>query len=101
MCEGQFASVSPPPVQEVESIIVTFNIDASVEVTDRVACTDPAPGPEGCHFLPALSALSAQGLRSYRLTILPTATDAEVRQVMDRLDTGPHVKSVRVVERQV
>ena len=99
-CEGVFGSVSPPHVQRTEAIIVTFDTLPIVEVTDRVSCTDPTPGPKGCYLLPALDGTSAEGARSFRLSISPTATNAEVREVMQRLEASPHVKSVRVVQRQ-
>jgi hypothetical protein len=99
-CEGVFSSVSPPPVQRIEAIIVTFDTLPIVQVTNRVSCTDPTPGPKGCYLLPALDATSAEGARSLRLSISSTATNAEVRELMQRLEDAPHIKSFRVVKRQ-
>jgi hypothetical protein len=101
-CEGVFDSVSPPPVQQTEAIIVTFDVDATIEVTNPVECTDPSPGSDGCTLLPGLEGASAmQDRSSFRLLISPTATNAEVRAILERANSSPHVKSVQVVKRQI
>jgi hypothetical protein len=98
-CDGSFSPVSPPPYQEIGSVIVTFHGSPTSEATGAVTCQPRPPGETECDLLDAIWAVARVSARGYQIDIRPTASDEAVAEVIARLEHSPHVAGFKIEER--